>query len=117
MKFLADAHISRKMVRFVLDQSHDCTFAAYLPSALTDQEVLVIAVREQRIIVTYDKDFGELVFRDGLNVPGVILIRIDNGTEDDRLEILKQHWSEVLQQVPGHFVTVTPERIRTRPLE
>ena len=117
MRFLADAHISHAIVTFVRNDGHDCTEAAYLPPRFSDFDVLALAVAEQRIVLTADKGFGELVFRDGLAVPGVVLIRMPDGSESDRVEILTRFWPEILLRVLGHFVTVTPVRVRSRPLE
>jgi predicted nuclease of predicted toxin-antitoxin system len=62
MKFLADAHISREMVAMIRDLGHDCRDAATIPPRMPDVDLLRMAAGEQRIMMTSDKGFGELVF-------------------------------------------------------
>lgn len=48
-------------------------------ASLSDTELIALASQEERLLLTADKDFGELVFRRGQAVPGLILLRIDPG--------------------------------------
>jgi predicted nuclease of predicted toxin-antitoxin system len=77
-------------VKILLDESADARLQPYLrsngydasriarehPAGLPDREVLALAVAEQRILLTADHDFGELVFRQGQAHEGVILFRL-----------------------------------------
>ncbi len=72
MKFLADAHISAEMVAMIRDLGHDCADASAIPPRMQDVNVLRMAAGEERVVVTADKDFGELVFVHGLACPGVV---------------------------------------------
>ncbi|HEX8325519.1 MAG TPA: DUF5615 family PIN-like protein [Tepidisphaeraceae bacterium] len=118
MNFLADAHVSHLVVAFIQSLGHDCTKASYLRQGLNDEGVLEVAVRENRVLITADKDFGELVFRDGLAVPGVLLMRLRHAiSEQDRVERLRGYWQEIEAALPGHFVTVDQNTVRCRPLE
>lgn len=114
-------------MRFLLDESADLPLAAHLearghevtsivrdhPRALNDDDVLDIARRERRILVTNDRDFGELVFRRHIEHAGIILFRL--GAEDlatkaawlDR--VLDEHAERLTE-----FVVVTERGIRIR---
>jgi len=64
MRFLLDESADFPVAAFLTDRGHDVTsIARDYPSALEDDEVLSIAQKEQRILITNDRDFGELVFR------------------------------------------------------
>lgn len=79
MKFLLDESADYPLVYFLRGLGHDATAIAHdYPNALKDQEVLQIGVRENRIVITNDKDFGELVVRRHLPHAGVILFRLDD---------------------------------------
>jgi hypothetical protein len=82
---------------------------------LPDDELLRIAVSEQRVILTADKDFGELVFRRLIPAVGVILLRLRAPTELDRLALFSTHWPRVSAGAVGHFVVVTNRLIRRSP--
>jgi|SRR5579875_40933 len=64
MKFLLDESADYPLAQFLRDLGHDVTAIAHEhPHALKDAEVLKIAVSERRVLITNDRDFGELVFR------------------------------------------------------
>lgn len=80
MKFLLDESTEYRIAAFLTDQGHDVAAIAHdYPAALPDGEVLAIAKREQRILITNDADFGELVFRHKQRHSGVILFRMGSG--------------------------------------
>lgn len=64
MKFLLDANVEYRLAAFLTTLGHDVkTIALDYPTSLIDQAVLTLAVEEQRILLTNDCDFGELIFR------------------------------------------------------
>lgn len=83
---------------------------------MPDDELLRIAFSEQRVILTADKDFGELVFRRLIPAIGVILLRLRAPTESDRLALFSTHWPKIRDGAVGHFVVVTNRLIRRSPL-
>ena len=116
MKFLADAHISVEMVAMIRDLGHDCLAASAIPPRMQDIDVLRMAADDGRVMVTADKDFGELVFVHGLACPGVVLIRIALAAETDRVARVRSVWPTVLSRLPGSFVTITTSSVRARPI-
>jgi len=116
MKFLCDAHISVEMVAMLRDLGHNCLDASPIPPRMPDVDVLQLAASDQRVVVTADKDFGELVFVHRIKCPGVVLIRVALATESDRVAHIRALWSRVMSRLPGSFVTVTAGRVRARPL-
>lgn len=84
------------------------------PHGLPDPDVLGIAYREKRVLITHDRDFGGLVFVELLPHAGVILFRL--GTPPP-LELTKNRLDDVLtihaDELDG-FIVVTPDRIRVR---
>jgi predicted nuclease of predicted toxin-antitoxin system len=114
VRFLLDESADYPLVHFLRSLGHDVTAVAHdYPGALKDQEVLEIAVRESRIVIANDKDFGELVVRRRLRHAGVILFRLD----DEELPI-KVAWLEyVLEHHADHLdrmIVVTESGVRIR---
>jgi len=66
MRFLADENIPRRAVE-VCALGHDVVWACETMSGQADVVLVEEACRQDRIIVTFDKDFGELAFRRGLS--------------------------------------------------
>jgi predicted nuclease of predicted toxin-antitoxin system len=116
MKLLANAHISRALCGFLESVGHDCVHAELLAPGLPDEELLRIAVAQERVLLTADKDFGELVFRWLLPVTGLILLRLRVPSEAERLALFQRHWPVIERSVPGHFVVVTNRMVRRSPL-
>jgi len=80
-----------------------------------DQEVIKRANEDKRIILTFDKDFGELVFRSGFAVEGIILFRISKSSPSYIAQIAlnalksRDDWG-------AHFSVIEDRRIRMTPL-
>ena len=73
MKFLIDVSASSGSMRTILTRlGHDVVSASDMAPGTMDEEILAIATEEGRILVTEDKDFGELVFVRGLPHPCII---------------------------------------------
>jgi predicted nuclease of predicted toxin-antitoxin system len=116
MKLLLDVHIGRLITDWLISEGHDVLRASTLPPRTSDEEILGTAWQQARIVMTSDKDFGELVFRLGHPSTGVTLLRIDVPSERERFEVVKRYWSKIEAAAPGHFVVVTSRGIRRTPL-
>jgi predicted nuclease of predicted toxin-antitoxin system len=116
MNFLADAHISTEMVAMLRGLRHDCRDSSTIPPRMQDIDVLRLAADEQRIVITADKDFAELVFVHRIACPGVVLIRVALAHEPDRVARVQAMLPTIVSRLPGAFVTVTASTVRARPL-
>ena len=116
MRFLTDENIPQLLVRWLRDQGHDVLSASELTPGEVDAAWLARAESESRIILTSDKDFGELVFRDHRNSHGVILLRLGSLPLDQRLARLAEAWSVIEANPAGRFIVVSGNRVRVRPL-
>lgn len=76
MKFATDACVPAQLAEALRALGADVNSAAGRP-AMPDEEILSGAVAADRVLITVDKDFGELVFREGQAAVGVVLIRFD----------------------------------------
>ena len=75
MRFLADESCDGALVRAMREAGHDVTSVRDTMRGATDRSVLDAALNEQRLLLTEDKDFGELVFAQGASALGVLLLR------------------------------------------
>jgi predicted nuclease of predicted toxin-antitoxin system len=93
---------------------HDAEWVGDWPRDPGDDAILAIAHREQRILITLDKDFGELAVRKGATHSGIVrLVRVP--VEDQArvcLQVLRDHGQDLLD---GAIVTAGPRRLRLRP--
>ena len=69
MRLLADENIPRLVVGFICSRGHDATWVGKVVPGISDREVLSLATTQKRTLITFDTDFGELVFRLGVGAP------------------------------------------------
>lgn len=113
MRFLLDESAEYRIAAFLRDQGHDVSAIAHEhPAGLPDREVLGIAIAEQRVVITNDRDFGEQIFREQLPHAGVIYFRLPlDTTAAQRIEWLRRILTDQAADV-GKFIVVTPTRLR-----
>ena len=117
MKFLADENIEQPVVEALRAAGHNVLCLTGTHRGLTDEQVLRRAESEGRILLTNDKDFGELVFRLHRLATGIVLLRL--GTEEgiEKAARFIDILPSIEAQLPGHFAVVTEERVRLRPVQ
>ena len=116
MQILADENIPRMIVHWLRDEGHDVLSASETHPRALDADLLTEAEVQGYVVLTEDKDFGELVFRDRRNSHGVILVRLENLPAWDRLTRLQAIWEQVEANLPGRFLVVTETKVRVRSL-
>src|SRR5215212_2162711 len=98
MRFLLDENVDLPLADYLKEQAHDVTAIALDDTrSIRDQEVLQIALAESRILITNDKDFGELIYKQQLKHAGVIFFRLrdeDIPFKVARLEAVLTHHLE-----------------------
>ena len=110
MRLLADENISPKTIQIIQQQGIDVTSIRDTKPGVTDREVVKIANREKRVIVTFDKDFGEIIIRNGFKAPGLILLRINKTPA----EVAKRILDVAKRGIPleGKIVVIQENKIR-----
>ena len=115
-RLLANENFPAPSVQHLRDKAYDVSSVAEGGEGLRDPEVLALAVTEQRWIVTFDRDYGELIFKRGLSAPpAVILFRMRSYRPDTPGRFLAALF-EAGSEFEGHFVVVEHEGFRKRPL-
>lgn len=115
MRFLLDQDVYTLTARFLVDTGHDVVLVAQISlSQATDEEILNTAQEQKRILVTRDRDYGNIVFVRAIGT-GVIYLRVlpstINAVHNELAQIL-QNYSEV--ELAGAFVVVEPDGHRFR---
>lgn len=115
MRFLADENFPRPALEALRDAGLDIVWIADSHSGATDIEVLELCMAQRRVLLTFDKDFGELAFIKGLPAEcGIVLFRIAPQSPKEVAVIALS----AIQHQPswsGYF-SVARKQIRMRPL-
>lgn len=91
-------------------------FVVETQSGAIDEQVLERAYAEDRILLTEDKDFGELVFRLRKPARGVVLLRFAVADRFAKIPRLRNLLEENAERLPGRFAVLTVEKVRFRPM-
>ena len=79
---------------------------------MLDEDFLKLATTEKRILITNDKDFGELTFLQKRLSTGIILIRVKGQKAQIKVKLIKKLLQNYSDKILGHFVVVTREKFR-----
>ena len=112
LRFLADESCDFAVVRALRAEGHDVFAASETTRRSDDRELIAQSARENRILITEDKDFGWLVFVSHADSAGVILIRFPGNARATLVQTVNQLVREQGEQLPGAFVVVQPGHIR-----
>lgn len=114
---MADECVSPVIVRWLRDCGHDVLSVLEAHPSAKDRFILELASREQRILLTEDNDYGDLIFREtARDIAGVILLRMLDATTAERIAKLQSVLDELGDRVVGRHVVVGPARTRLRSL-
>ena len=114
-RFLLDENAESRIGRALQALGHDVkTIARDYPASLPDRQILALAVAEDRILVTNDRDFGDLIFRQGQSHRGVIYVRLPlDSTANEKIARLQQILVSHRERLNG-FPVITPGGVRVR---
>ena len=113
-KLLANENFPLPAVRLLQEAGVDVETVLDVMPAASDEEVLSYARREQRWIVTFDRDYGDLVFRKGMPPPPAIIYLRQEAYSPERPAQLVQAILAMPEKVRGCFVVVTTRNVRYR---
>ncbi len=114
MNFLADESVDRPIVERLRREGHRVACVAELGTGMSDDAVLNLANQETALLLTADKDFGEMVFRQRLHMHGVVLIRLAGLTPARKAEVVAMAINEHLAELPRSFAVIMPGIFRIR---
>jgi predicted nuclease of predicted toxin-antitoxin system len=115
MRFLANENFPAASVRHLRQSGHDVRYVIEDFPSVEDAAVLRRAQDEQRVVLTFDRDYGELIFKQRLPVPlGVIHFRFDPATPLEPAEILIKLLGLPDMEWTGRFSVLTRDQIRQR---
>jgi predicted nuclease of predicted toxin-antitoxin system len=114
MKIVADEGIERPIVVRLRSAGHDVIHIAEIARGITDPEVLEIANQNRALLITYDKDFGDLIFNQQDRTQGVMLVRLPETLSSfEKAEIVIDVISERQNELFHAFSVIAVNKRRT----
>jgi predicted nuclease of predicted toxin-antitoxin system len=112
MHFLADESCDFRVVRALRAAGHDVMSVVEIAPGADDEFIIGIAMREARIFVTEDRDFGQLIYAAARPAPGVILLRFPSNARTRLPATVVEMVAQYGEKLAQRFVVVQPGRIR-----
>lgn len=114
LKFVLDVGVGRKVESFLRETGYFVVSILDQDPTMADSAILDIAEREGAMVVTMDKDFGELVYRDNRNHNGVLLLRLEDETAAAKVEAVRMVLEQHENEIEGRFCVFHNGRLRIR---
>ncbi len=117
IRFLLDENVPLASIHLLRQAGWDVAAIIEDSPGVSDTEVMARARREQRIIVTFDRDYGELLYRRRLPAPpGILYLRFAPLTPEDAGEYLLRLLNNSSIVLDGHFTVADRSQLRQRSL-
>ncbi len=114
MKLVADENIAKLIVERLRQEGHEVVYIAELSPSIVDNEVLAVANQGEAILLTDDKDFGDMIYRQHQQAVGIIFLRLAKLSNGAKADTLLRVIAQYAAKLPGAFTTVTLGSVRIR---
>ena len=112
MRFLVDECTGPVAARWLREQGHEVFSVFEQARGMDDDDVIQKAFKEDWILITNDKDFGEKVFRNQRQHKGVVLLRLDDERAASKINTIKRLLDDYADRLGGAFTVVTETQVR-----
>ncbi len=114
MQLLADEGVESAIVKILRTQGHDVQYIAEFAAGSDDIDILALSAEGNRVLITLDKDFGELVFKLKLNHVGVVLLRLHGFHPEAKANIVSEVFLKHQEELVGAFTVISPGFVKIR---
>jgi predicted nuclease of predicted toxin-antitoxin system len=115
MRFFADENLERPIIEGLRQQGHDIATVPSEEKGSPDPTVLALSTTENRVFITNDKDFAELVFLQKQVAAGVILVRLPRFRTSEKVDRVLEVIIDQGERLMGVFTVIEAHAIRRRP--
>ena len=116
MRFLADESVDQPIVNSLRDKDYLVEYITELSPGISDEEVLALAKEKDAILITGDKDFGNLIFRLGKLSAGVILYRLAGLSNNEKAALVLKVVENYTEELVESFTVISIDHIRIKNL-
>jgi predicted nuclease of predicted toxin-antitoxin system len=114
VNFIADENIDSIIVEVLRSNGHQVRYIAEFDRGVDDDQVFQSANSSDEILITSDKDFGEIVYRQKRTTSGVVLIRLSGLIPETKANTVLTVVQEHGEELQGNFTVITPGVVRIR---
>ena len=114
LKFIDDVGVSLKVEKWLQEIGCDIKAVRDINPKMTDHDILKIAASEKRMVITMDKDFGELVFNSKRSHAGVLLLRLEDADSEEKLKVMKNIMEKYSDLIINKFCVFKNGKLRIK---
>ena len=112
VRFLLDVNVGTTVARFLRTGGFDVLLVSEIDPRMPDEAILALAVEQHRVLITIDKDFGDLIFHKSLPHKGVI--RLEDCKPQLQIRYLNTVFKKHMDEVPNGIIVAERGTIRVR---
>jgi predicted nuclease of predicted toxin-antitoxin system len=112
VELLADESCAGPVVRALRAAGHDLVVIAEVAKGASDERVMERAFTEGRILITEDRDFGELVYASGRPTAGIVFVKFHSRARRTKPKAVVEAIAKLSERLRGGFAVVEPGRVR-----
>lgn len=112
LKFIVDECVGMHVAKWLESNKYNAISISSIMPGAKDSIILDKAFAENRIIITSDKDFGELVFNKKISHVGIILLRLQNESSKNKIKVLENLLNNYLDQISYNFIVVSDSNVK-----
>ena len=112
MKYLCDECVDKSFVKYLRSQNLDVEYIREISRGMKDIDIIKLGLNDKRIIITNDKDFGEIVYRLNFKTFGMVLLRFDE--KDEYFQYVCNVLCKYQKKFVESFTTIKFNKIRIR---
>ena len=114
MKLIVDVGVGRAVEETLREMGHDVLSVRDIDAGMGDREILEHAAVEERLLVTMDKDFGDLAVREGAANAGVLLLRLEEASGGEKAQVVRRIMDDYGERIANHVAVYQGGRLRVR---
>ena len=114
LRFLVDVGVSKKVEECLIKNGYDIKAVRDLNPGMDDDKILRIASSENRMVITMDKDFGELVYHSKSPHSGVLLLRLEDARANEKVKTIEKILTDYSNRLQNRFCVFQYGRLRIR---
>ncbi len=109
-----DVGVGKIIEEWLLNNGRKVFAVRNINPEMTDADIINFANREDAIIITMDKDFGELVYKNHSLHKGILLLRLDDAVAEEKLSVIQNIFPAYLSQIQNNFCVYQNGKLRIR---
>ncbi|HMP22008.1 MAG TPA: DUF5615 family PIN-like protein [Ferruginibacter sp.] len=101
--FIVDMGVGKTIENWLKHAAYSVFSISQINPEMQDDEIISLANKQNAIIITMDKDFGELVFKKNMPHKGILLLRLDDAVAEEKLAVIQSLFPGLPELIKDKF--------------